>query len=189
MTRRRRSRLAGSVLRLAVAVAAVPVRAALRLRWRILIPAAATTGAVIVGAQRAPVVTALTVCAALYLAAAVHMRARLHWDLSDREAAEISGPLVYLIRIGDTGLVKIGMTTRADWRDRVAEWATGRPERLHVETLIPCRDPARVEAALHAAFQGKRAGEKGSHATELFDLPAGRRWWRLRAEMVVARAR
>lgn len=189
MTRRRRGRLTGAVARLGVALLAAPIRGARRLRWRLLVPSAAVTGAVIVGAQRAPAVTAITVCAALYLAAAVQMRARLHWDLTDAEANRVSGPLVYVMRIGDTGLVKIGMTTRADWRDRVSEWATGRPERLHVETLIPCPDPARVEAALHAAFAGKRAGEKGSHATELFDLPAGRRWWRLRAEMVVARAR
>lgn len=183
------TRLAAAVLRLLFAIVAAPLRRIRRLRWRLLVPAAGAAAALVVGAQRAPAVTALTVCAALYLLAAVHMRARLHWDLTDREADEISGPLVYLIRIGETGLVKIGLTTRANWRDRVSEWATGRPERLYVDTLIPCRDPARVEAALHAAFAGRRVGEKGSHATELFDLPAGRRWWRLRAEMVVARAR
>ncbi len=185
MTRRRRR-----LTRRAARAVTRPVARFLRaVRWRIAFAAAVCATLLMVGVAYAPAATFLAVLGALYLWVVLTLRARLQWNLTDAEADRIRGPLVYLIRIGETGLVKIGMTEQENWRDRVRAWATGRPERLHVETLIRCRNPRRVEAALHAAFEGRRVAAEGSSARELFDLPAGGRWWRLRAEMVVARAR
>ena len=97
-------------------------------------------------------------------------RTRVLWRPTDRAIDEATGSHVYIIRAGDTGRVKIGVTTSL--RSRLPALATGMAgEWPRVEAIIPGDHV--LEQRLHHAFRRHHV------RLEWFDLPPDGGWRRV----------